>query len=478
MAKGPNDREIPSSPDELQGGLRGRIGGVTRVGPRAFGVAFFVVCALLVAILYGVNKQSAKPTTEALASPPAAIQSSEAHFGSNEPLVPSAPPETPPPPLLLAPTSVPNLDNADKTPQPPSTTAPRPVQPLVDQRLVEQQSAEEKAREDAEKKREELLEAARKSPILTGNGQGGGVSGGAGQSVQLAFAGNGEPAAGNDGDAGSASYASLPATNQSAGGVSGTSGGNNLVSRTVAQSAARPQESPNAFLEGPTGQYRVNAAQVALPEGASSKDFLEAQRFSPLSPYEILASSVIPATLITGIDSDEPGLLSAQVREDVYDTKTGRYLLIPRGSRLVGLYKSDLSYGQSRVLVAWNRLIFPDTTSIDLLNMSGSDVGGFAGFGGDVDNHYGKIFGAALLTSILAAGLELSQPQSTTSSILQVPSAGQVVGQAVGQQLSQTATTIISKDLNIPPTLYVAKGYPFIVFVDRDIVLPGPYRAQ
>jgi type IV secretion system protein VirB10 len=474
MAKGPNDREIPSSPDEFQGGLRGRIGGVTRVGPRAFGVAFFIVCALLVAILYGVNKQSTKPTTEAFASPPAAIQSSEAHFGSNEPLVPSAPPETPPPPLLLAPTSVPNLENAEKTPEPPPKQAPRAVQPVVDQRVAQERSAEEKARLDEEKKREDLLAAARKSPILTGSGQnGGGTSGAAAPSVQLAFAGNGEPAAGT------ASYASLPSTNEGAAGLSGNAaGGNSLVGRTVAQSAARPQESPNAFLEGPTGQYRGNSAEAALPQGASAKDFLQAQRFSPLSPYEILASSVIPATLITGIDSDEPGLLSAQIREDVYDTKTGRYLLIPRGSRLVGLYKSDLQYGQSRVLVAWSRLIFPDTTSIDLLNMPGADVGGFAGFGGDVDNHYGKIFGAALLTSILAAGLELAQPQSETSSIFQQPSAGQVLGQAVGQQLSQTASSIINKNLNIPPTLYVAKGYPFIVFVDRDIVLPGPYRAQ
>jgi type IV secretion system protein VirB10 len=180
--------------------------------------------------------------------------------------------------------------------------------------------------------------------------------------------------------------------------------------------------------------------------------------------------------MITAIDSELPGLISAQVRENVYDSKTGRYLLIPKGSRLIGLYKNDVAYGQSRVLVAWGRLIFPDTTSIDLQNMSGADVEGGAGVAGTVDNHYGKIFGAAILTSILAAGVQLASPQN--SSILTAPSSGQVVGQAVGQQIASVGTQILQKNLNVPPTLHIPKGYPFIVVVDRDIVFSGPYVSE
>jgi type IV secretory pathway VirB10-like protein len=444
MSNPPDGRDHPpASPDELNEGIRGRVRGVTRIGPRAIGLAFLLVLGLVLVILYGINKGSPTSSTQALATPPPAIPSDEPHFGSNVPIVATPEPATPPPALVLPAEKVPNVAAA---PAAPVRAAQSDAAAAAEQRRI----ADEAARRQEDQKRQDLIASAQRAPILTGGA-------GGGSSTQLAFAGNGE----NTGGVAAAAAAAQ-----------------NLASLGSAGAGRRPEATPPpTFLDGPTGQYRqVNAANVSLPEGGNPKDFLQAQRFAPLSPFEITASSVIPAALITGIDSEQPGLITAQVREDVYDTKTGHYMLIPRGSRLVGLYKSDVQYGQSRVLVAWQRLIFPDTTSIDLMDMSGADVQGGAGLGGEVDNHYGRIFGAALLTSILAAGVQLSQPQQ--SNVFNAPSAGQALGQAIGQQVAQVGTQIVSKSLSIPPTIHVAKGYPFLVVVDRDIVLPGPYQGQ
>lgn len=448
----PNDSLPPESPDELKGGLRGPVSGVTRIGPRAFGLAFVVICGLLAAVLFGLNRGSAMSkgvTTQAFNTPPPAPVAGEDRFGADEPLVVPSAPDTPPPPLILAATPAPNLDDAEPR-RAPAAQAQQPVNTQAVSQVAEQaRAAADEARAEEQRRRREVVEAALKSPILTSAGP-------------AVFSGNG---VGSGVGASSAGY-------------SGGGQNVNAPARTVAdaQPAQAAPPSPSAFLNGPTNQYAVQAANVNLPEGGNPKDFLQAQRFAPISPYEIVASSVIPAAMITAIDSDLPGLISAQVREDVYDSKTGRFLLIPRGARLVGLYKNDLSYGQSRVLVAWTRLIFPDTTSIDLEGMSGADVEGSAGVAGKVDNHYGNVFGAAILTSVLASGVALAQPRNT--SIFSAPSAGQVLSQSVGTQIANTGTQILQKNLNVPPTIRVPRGYPFVVIVDRDIVLPGPYVSN
>lgn len=444
----PNDPDYPRSPDQLERGLRGPVGGVTRIGPRAFGLAFLVICGLLVAILYGLNRGSPlNHSAEAYASPPLPQSTNDSHFGQNVPIVATEAPATAAPPLVLPPTAVPNLDQ-----QAPRTTAAQSQNDAAQQQYDMQRRQQEDAQAASdEKKRRDLEDSAAKSPILAG-----GTGGGGGGGVQLAYAGNGS---------GSQGAAAAPA---------GSGVGATQPARTGTAGAERSQST--AYLLGPSGQYGVQPANVVLPEGGNPKDFLQAQRFSPVSRFEIVATSVIPAALITAVNSEVPGLVSAMVREDVYDSKTGRYLLIPRSSRLLGVYDNQVAYGQSRLSVAWKRLIFPDTTSIDLLDMPGADTEGSGGFGGSVDNHYGKIFGAALLTSILAVGSELASPSSSGFSFN--PSTGQLVTQSVGQQIAQTGTNIVQKDLNIPPTIHVAPGYPFLVFVDRDIVLPGVYHGQ
>ena len=201
--------------------------------------------------------------------------------------------------------------------------------------------------------------------------------------------------------------------------------------------------------------------------------YLQAARTAALSPYEVKAGSQIPAVMISGINSDLPGMITAQVRESVYDTRTGKYLLIPQGAKLVGRYDSQVAYGQSRVLVVWERIIFPDTSSITLQNMAGSDTGGYAGFSDQVDNHYLRIFGSAILMSVIEAGAELSQPQTNNSTTN--PTASQVVAASVGAQLAQTGNALLQKNLNIQPTLEVRPGYKFNVMVNKDMVLPGIY---
>ena len=198
-----------------------------------------------------------------------------------------------------------------------------------------------------------------------------------------------------------------------------------------------------------------------------------------MTQYEITAGSVIPAIMVSAINSTNPGVLTAQVREDVYDSLSGRSLLIPRGSKLLGVYKSEVAKGQQRILVAWKRLIFPDTSAIDLMNMSGADVEGAAGFEGHTDTHFTGLLGEALLASIITAGFQLSQPQQQTvaGGSVVVITPGQQAAGAVGQTLAQTVTSQLNADGAIPPTITIPRGYPFVVVVDRDLVLPGPYAG-
>jgi type IV secretory pathway VirB10-like protein len=200
---------------------------------------------------------------------------------------------------------------------------------------------------------------------------------------------------------------------------------------------------------------------------------LHSIRTAPLSKFEIKAGWDIPATLEQGINSDQPGEIKALVRENVYDTATGRYVLIPQGSRLVGSYNSAVSYSQDGVQVIWDRVIFPDASSISLNGMIGQDAAGEAGLRYAVDHHYARLMGFAVLTSLFSAGFQLSQNRPGT--ILTQPTAGEVVAGAVGGQVSQLGAEITRRNLNVQPTIKVPAGYRFNVRVNRDIVFDAPY---
>jgi type IV secretion system protein VirB10 len=204
-------------------------------------------------------------------------------------------------------------------------------------------------------------------------------------------------------------------------------------------------------------------------------DVLPAVVRGPVSPYEVKAGTIIPAVLLTGLNSDLPGQLIAQVREPVFDTETGQHLLVPQGARLIGLYDHQVVYGQERVLVSWKRIIFPNGASLSLRDgMPGTDAAGAAGFHDQVNHHLVRVFGSALLLSVISAGVQLSQIPDFGQGF-GGPTAGNVLGAAVGQQLGQTSSELIRRGLNVAPTIEIRPGYAFNVMVTQDLVFPGHY---
>ena len=198
-------------------------------------------------------------------------------------------------------------------------------------------------------------------------------------------------------------------------------------------------------------------------------------------PLEIKTGAVIPSIMVTGINSDLPGNIIAQVSQNVWDTASGRRLLIPQGSKLFGVYDSRVVYGQERVLVAWNRLVFPDGSAFTLGAMPGSDMAGFAGYEDQVNNHYLRIFGSAVLMSLISGGAAYTMDTmsgNSTNSLNSTPTMQQEMAAALAAQLGQTTMQLLQKNLNIKPTLEIRPGYQFNVIVTKDLVFQKPYAAS
>ena len=205
-----------------------------------------------------------------------------------------------------------------------------------------------------------------------------------------------------------------------------------------------------------------------------SSDDLQATLRDPSSPYLVMAGTAIPAVMVGGINSDLPGMVIGQVAENVYDTATGRLLLIPQGSRLIGSYDNMVSNGQTRVGVIWNRIIFPDTESIDLGSMEGADQGGYAGFHDLVNTHFWSKIGNAILISIAGAGVQLSEPKPPVNGYY---TSQQIAAAALGQQFGELGQEYARAGLSIPNTLEIRPGYRFVVMVNKDMHL-RPYVDQ
>jgi type IV secretory pathway VirB10-like protein len=193
---------------------------------------------------------------------------------------------------------------------------------------------------------------------------------------------------------------------------------------------------------------------------------------APASSYVVQAGNIIPAALITGIRSDLPGQITAQVTENVFDSPTGHFLLVPQGTRLLGIYDSQVAFGQSRVLLVWTRLIMPNGRSIVLEHQPGADTAGYAGLEDEVDNHWGALFKAALLSTLLGVGSELGSTTGTgtNSDVITALRRGS------SDSLNQTGQKVVQQNLNIQPTLTVRPGFPVRVIVNRDLVLE-PYKG-
>jgi type IV secretion system protein VirB10 len=192
----------------------------------------------------------------------------------------------------------------------------------------------------------------------------------------------------------------------------------------------------------------------------------------PASPFVVQAGTVIPVALITGIRSDLPGQITAQVTENVYDSPTGRARLIPQGARLIGVYDSQVAFGQSRVLLVWTRLIMPNGHSIVLERQPGADAAGYAGLEDDVDYHWKELLAAAALSTLLGVGSELGSgaDNGSNTAILQALRLG------AANSLNQTGQQVVRRNLDIQPTLTIRPGFPVRVIVNRDLVLE-PYQG-
>ncbi|MGA4814796.1 TrbI/VirB10 family protein [Pseudomonas aeruginosa] len=214
------------------------------------------------------------------------------------------------------------------------------------------------------------------------------------------------------------------------------------------------QDQKEAFLKAGSTETR-NSGNLALPA----------------SPYRVMAGTVIAGALVTGIKSDLPGDVIATVTEPVYDSATGKFLLIPQGSRILGRYNSQVSYGQSRVQVVWNRVILPDTSSLALDNLVGTDPAGYAGLEDDVDWHWNRIIAGAVLTTLLGVGAELAAPEKPAG---RQPHRHCRTRQRTGQHQSGRPE-MTRRNMNIQPTLTTRPGLPVRIIVNRDLVL-RPYQ--
>lgn len=210
---------------------------------------------------------------------------------------------------------------------------------------------------------------------------------------------------------------------------------------------------------------RQTSAPAFLDRTAEQRTISLQRLEAPSSANLLQAGSIIPAALITGIRSDQPGLVTAQVTQNVYDSITGSRLLIPQGARLIGEYASDIGFGQRRVLLAWNRLILPDGRSIVLERQPASDASGYAGLEDGINYHWGGVFKAALVSTLLGIGGELgSGDDSDIARALRRSGQGSV---------GRTGEQVVSRELNIRPTLTIRPGSPVRVLVTHDIVLDG-----
>lgn len=229
--------------------------------------------------------------------------------------------------------------------------------------------------------------------------------------------------------------------------------------------------------DGPNGQEQKRSFNS--DSGEQPDDYMKTTRVAPLSRWIVEKGEIIPAGLPNKVVSDLPGDLIAMVKRDVYDTPTHKYVMIPAGSLLAGEYNSSVSYGQNRIQIAWTYLRFPDGSYIDLARFPGHSADGSAGLKDQVDNHYKRLIGGVALSSLFAAGIQISQNRTNggANGVLTYPSNSQIASAAAAQQAATVGGEITSRNLNIQPTVKIRAGDVFSVFVKKNIVFPGPYQS-
>ena len=236
-----------------------------------------------------------------------------------------------------------------------------------------------------------------------------------------------------------------------------------------ARAGAEPVSTPG--LPAPSGQEPAQQAaqgdqagkRAFMAQAANQRTVSVERLTAPASPNIVQAGSIIPAALITGVRSDLPGQITAQVTANVYDSPTARILLIPQGARLIGEYDSEIAAGQTRVLLAWDRLIMPDGRSIVLERQPGADGAGFAGLRDRVNQHWGNLLKAAAVSTLLGVGAELGADSEDDLT--------RALRRGSQDTINQTGQQIVRRQLNVQPTLTIRPGHPLRVVLTRDLVL-------
>lgn len=249
--------------------------------------------------------------------------------------------------------------------------------------------------------------------------------------------------------------------------VGKANGGANSSDNTIAALLEAQRKGAGTSASG------VSADQAWVKELASSTGHAKPIKSYPtVSPYTLLQGKVIPAVLGRDLNSDLPGEVTACTTVDIYDSISSAYLLIPKGSCLMGRYQSAIATGQERLMFAFTRIILPGGMSMDLPGNTGSDLSGAAGIAGAVNNHFFKMFSNSFLVAWLADRAEASKPAPTTTY-------GSTSGAttAAGQVLVDVSRSILDRQKNIPPTITIDKGTRINIEVTRDMEFPGPYRS-
>ena len=222
--------------------------------------------------------------------------------------------------------------------------------------------------------------------------------------------------------------------------------------------------------EDPNGQ---SAKTGFLNQDIRDLGYLPNRVVDPLSPFELKRGSVIPATLVTGINSDLPGRIIAQVSQNVFDSATGHYLLIPQGSKLFGRYDSKVTSGQNRVLVIWTDVVFPNGSTLQIGGMAGADAAGYGGFKDQVDTHFLETFGSAILVALIGTGTTMMLPPEGQGSNSNSPENS--ARESFAQTFSELSKQTVSRNMDVQPTLEIRPGYRFNVLADQDIVFPRAF---
>jgi type IV secretion system protein VirB10 len=207
------------------------------------------------------------------------------------------------------------------------------------------------------------------------------------------------------------------------------------------------------------------------------QDYSPNTRRPPLAPMELKAGTVIPGLLLVGVNSDLPGTVVGQVSENVYDTATGRYLLIPQGTRIMGVYDSRITHGQKRVAIVWNRLIYPDGSSLNIAGSPGTDIAGYSGIKGRVDNHYGQLLTAALFTSVFTAAVDIASGNNGNTYDNNNKSAKDILVETTGTVIANAGARLAQRAMDIQPTITIRPGSRFNVMVTQDVAFLSPWKS-